>query len=137
VVTALLPLVWAVDTDSCGGSGANPGPLERTGVDIVTQLDLSWWAVAPVVFVMVVAPYFAGRLGGIPRLVVHLVGLVATGVVGCGIFVAMFVTIFTERTLKAAGVLVAGAGVGAVADALFRVGAGGFELWKRRRAARE
>ena len=120
---------WVVDTSSCG---EHPGPVERTGVDIITNLDLAWWAAAPFLLIMVLAPFVARRVGGIPRALVHLVGLVVTGVVGYGIFVVLFVAIFSERTLKVAGFLVAAAGAGVVFDAFFRVAAGTRELWKAR-----
>lgn len=131
LVAALLPLVWVVDTSSCGD---HPGPMERTGVDIITNLDLAWWAAAPFLLVMVLSPFVARRVGGIPRAMVHLVGLGVTGFVSYCVFVVLFVAIFAERTIKVAGFLVAAAGAGVVFDALFRFVAGARELWKARAA---
>lgn len=126
LVTLLLPLVWVVETGSCGEA---PGARDLTGLEIAGRLSGDWWVLVPAVLLMVLTPWGAARLRGGARLAAHLVGLAATGLVAYGVYVALLFAIFSERALKGAGYLVAGCTVAAVGDALGRAVAGTREWW--------
>jgi len=125
---ALLPLVWVAETSSCGD---HPGTVDLTGVDVTSNLRAEWWFLAPLLLVMVLSPWGASRLKGVSRLIAHLVGLLVTGFVAYGVYMALLFTIFTERALKGAGFVVAASTVAAVGDAVFRAVAGARELWRQ------
>lgn len=134
LVPLLLPLVWVLEVDSCGGSV--PTEKEITGTMVVGKFELEGWAVIiPVVLAVVLTPFIAPRIEKLGwRVLVHVVGLAAALFAGWGAFFAMFFTIFSSRTAKGAGWLVLAAFVASLLDALLRA-AWSTQEWLAARAA--
>jgi hypothetical protein len=103
----LLPLAWVVEVNSCNGE---PGTTRvRTGVELVSEFDPAWQVgLLAALAVAVVLPALAGRWGRGSAALGHLVGLAASGLVVWAGWMTLFFTIFSERTVKAAGWLVVG-----------------------------
>lgn len=121
VVLPLLPLVWVVEVSSCEGRPDEVKDL--TGLEVLGHTELEGHLLlGAAVLVMVFAAPLATRLAGLgARVAVHALGLVAAVLALLAIDFAMTFAIFSERTLKPAGLLVTALFIGAVVDALLRV----------------
>lgn len=116
----LLPMVWVVEFDSCGTS---PKSTEITGLELISKFDLEAWAiVAPVLLISLATPFIAmplQRAG--QRLMVHVVGLLASGFAVYAVVMVLTFTLFSERMFRAAGAAVAATFIGAFGDAVWRL----------------
>lgn len=120
LVPLLAPFVWVVEVDSCGHA---PRSSELTGVDVLTRMDADGWAVAaPVLGLVVLTPWLAARLAAPGwRLLVHVVGLIASAFALWGAGMVLLFTIFSQRTPRLAGLVYLAAFLGLVVDAVVRV----------------
>jgi hypothetical protein len=121
LVPLLLPFVWVLEINSCGN--AAPATTEITGTMVVGHFELEGWLlIVPVVLLVLLTPFAANRLAreGL-RVLVHVLGLVATALAGWGATMAMLFTIFSEREAKGVGWVVLACFGGALLDALLRV----------------
>ena len=102
----LTPFVWVVDVSSCGGNG--PVQTELTGLALMGKFDLEWTSwVLLTMFFTVLTPFVAMKVARAGwEIFVHLLGFVATGFFVWLGNMTMFFTIFTDRSPRAAGVLV-------------------------------
>lgn len=130
----LLPFVWLLEVDSCGGSV--PRTEEITGSMIVGKFDLEgWMVIVPTVLVALLTPFLAPRVKRLGlRLLVHVAGFVAVSLMAYGAFFAMFFTIFSTREAQGVGWIVLAVFVGLLIEALARLGLGLSELLAARRA---
>lgn len=135
LLSLLMPFVWVVDVSSCGGDG--PVQRELSGLALLGRFELRWTAlVLLTVVVSAVTPFIAARVTKAAReLWVHVLGLVATGFFAWLGHMTMFFTIFSERDLRGAGVLVLVVLASMVADAVARVGFSARQWWASRRAS--
>jgi hypothetical protein len=121
LVPFLLPFVWLLELDSCGHPV--PQTTEVTGSMIVGKFDLEGWLViVPVLLVVLLTPFIAPRVANLGwRVLVHVLGFVATAFAAYGAFFAMFFTIFSTREAKGVGWIVIALFSGSVIDALLRL----------------
>lgn len=127
-----LPLVWVTQTESC--EGHVPTSTELTGVDIFSRVELDAWLVLICCgLVMVFAAPLAMRIVRPGRRVwLHLLALVASAVAMLLLSFLTTFTIFNERELRAAGLVVHVIFALAVLDALLRVVWSTREWWRAR-----
>lgn len=132
LVPLLLPFSWVLELDSCGHT---PVQTELTGTVVLGRFELEGWAVAvPVLLVLLLTPYLAPRVAALgPRVLVHVLGLIAALLATWGAFFVMLFSIFSERVFFGVGWIVFGCFVGSIVDALLRV-VWSLQEWLRARA---
>jgi urea transporter len=120
LVPWLLPFVWVLQVDSCGGV-VQETPL--TGLELVSKFDAdAWGLVASAIAVSVLAPFVAVLVQRpARRVVVHLLGAVGALFSLYLAVLLMLFAIFDEKRLHGAGWAVAALFTGASADAVWRV----------------
>ena len=138
LVVGLMPFVWLVETSGCGNDSVPT--IERSGVDVVLgeQHNFEAFEIAIVFAALAIAamsPWVAQRLKNrwLP-LVLHVLGLAATLLVAWGMWLLIFFSIFTTRTLRVPGMLATAAIVATVGDAFVRLGGAVRTLWRNRKA---
>ncbi|MBL8915140.1 MAG: hypothetical protein JNM17_30830 [Archangium sp.] len=119
-VPLLLPLVWVVELNSCGGSTQT---TEFSGLELLAKFDAEFWALfLPFLSISIAMPLFAARLiVPLHRMLFHVIGFVAALFTGYLAFMVLFFAIFTERRAQGAGWLVLALFTGACVDALYRL----------------
>jgi hypothetical protein len=131
LIAALGPFTWVVEVDGCGH--APPVATELTGVEVAARVEPEGWAVVvPVLLVAIAMPFLAARASAGWSALVQAVGLAASGFIGYVTWFALFFSIFTERSLKSAGWLVAGTAVATVLEAVVRTAEATREWWLQR-----
>ena len=132
VTPLLLPFVWVLELDSCGGQTVQN---ELTGFTLFSKFELEFEALLFVVLaVMVLTPFAANRLARAGhRVWVHLLGLVASGFAAWLMGLVLFFVIFRERVLRLPGGVVLALFGGALLDGVVRFGASVREWWATRR----
>lgn len=131
LIAALAPFTWAVEVDGCGH--APPIVTEHTGLEAASRVDLEGWVViVPTLLLAIATPFVATRVRAGWSALVQGLGLVATGFVAYVTWFVLFFSIFTERSLRAAGWLVAGTAVATVLEAVARTAEATREWWAQR-----
>lgn len=119
-VPLLLPLVWVLELNSCGGSTQT---TEYTGLEVIAKFDAEFWAVfVPVLTISIAMPLIATKLiVPLHRMVFHGLGALAAIASAYLAFLVMFFAIFSERRAQGAGWVVLSLFTAAAIESLVRL----------------
>lgn len=130
IISLLLPFEWVVEIDGC-----NPSPEVKhfTGAQLAGHFDsnVTPWVVLALA-VMVAMPLLATRLRPRWAMVAQVLGAAATGFSAYVAWIAVFFTLFAERTLRPAGLAGVAVVVLCVLDGSARPVLAVREWWKAR-----
>ncbi len=130
IISLLLPFEWVVEVDGCNQA---PEVKRFTGAQLAGhfEADVAPWVVLALA-VMVAMPLLAARLRPRWAMVAHLLGAAATGFSAWVAWIAVFFTLFAERTLRPAGLAGVVVVVLCVVDGAARPVLAVREWWKAR-----